>query len=121
MMEDYESLIYSTLERIYPAYEHGTIEEDRDYDPDFFTVSFGASGYQNYYDNEPVASNYDVMVFFYSTDPDHLISVPKQAENELKSIGLIPQGPAIPAPSDEPSHTGRVLEFKILQTKLQEI
>ena len=114
-MENIQSQVYSTLEAIYPTYEHGTIEEDREYDPDFFTVSFSASGYQNYYDNEPTAENYDVAVFFFSTSPENVISVPKQAELALSKIGLISQGPPTDYPSDEPTHAGRVLEFKIFQ------
>ena len=111
-----KSLLIEKLESLgYPVHLQGSIGEDEEY-PDSFITFFTLSGDDAaHFDNEPVGTAWGYQVFFYSTDPRLVASVPKEIHSLLKSAGFIPQGRGRDIPSDEPTHTGWAMEFYYLE------
>ena len=111
-----KGLLIETLETLgYPVALQGTMQPDEPYPDDFITVLTVGSNDAAHYDNEAHAAAWEFQVFFYSTDPLKVASVPKEIRQLLKAAGFIPQGRGRDIPSDEPTHTGCAMDFYYLE------
>ena len=52
---------------------------------------------------------------FYSNDPLLVNTVLLEAKQMLKAVGFIPDGSGYDVVSDEPTHTGRGMNFSFIQ------
>ena len=97
----------------YPVYLQGTAPDQ--YDDHFITFWTIDTPAAAEYDNALMLTNWQFYVYFYSTDPALLQSGAAAIRDALKSAGFIPQGKGRDILSDEPTHTGWVQEFNILE------
>lgn len=109
-----KELLYSTLAALgYPVYLQGSAPANY---PDSFvtywTVSTSAAAE---FDNGLVLTEWQFYVYFYSTDPALVQNVPEEIRKALRAAGFTPQGKGRDLPSDEPTHTGWVQEYKIFE------
>ncbi len=116
-MRDIEKEVYDTLETIYPTYEHGSVSEKDTSDDNYFSIEVIDSDYPNSYDDEYVTEEFDFIIAFYTTDPEHIKETARRAESALSEIGLISQGPPIPTKSDINARYGRIAEYKFIQER----
>ena len=97
----------------YPVYLQGTAPEVY---PDsfitFWTIDTPAAAE---FDNALAVSEWRFYVYFYSTDPALVQSVPELIRKTLKAAGFTPQGKGRDLLSDEPTHTGWVQQYNILE------
>lgn len=109
-----KELLYNTLSALgYPVYLQGTAPETY---PDSFvtywTINTPAAAE---FDNALMVTEWQFYVYFYSTDPALVQSVPETIRRTLKAAGFIPQGKGRDLLSDEPTHTGWVQQYNILE------
>lgn len=97
----------------YPVYLQGTAPETY---PDsfitFWTIDTPAAAE---FDNALMLSEWQFYVYFYSTDPALVQSVPEKIRKTLKAAGFTPQGKGRDLLSDEPTHTGWVQQYNIFE------
>lgn len=100
-------LLIQTLESTgFPVYLQGSIAPEQEYDESFITYQITASPLQDYFDDEPTGTKWNVNVIFYTSRADLLYSVPDDILNKLTSADFIPQGKGFNVPSDEPNCNG---------------
>lgn len=109
-----KELLYNTLSAFdYPVYLQGTAPQDY---PDSFisywTIDTPAAAE---FDNTLMLSKWQFYVYFYSTDPELVRSVPVEIRRALKAAGFTPQGKGRDLLSDDPAHTGWVQEYSIFE------
>lgn len=108
-----EKLINTLSALGYPVYLQGTAPESY---PDtfitFWTIDTPAAAE---YDNDLMLTEWQFYVYLYSTDPALLQSEADTIRRALKDAGFTPQGKGRDLLSDEPTHTGWVQEFTILE------
>ena len=109
-----KELLYNTLSALgYPVFLQGTAPQSY---PDSFvtywTIDTPAAAE---FDNALLLSEWQFYVYFYSTDPELVHSVPAEIRNALKAAGFTPQGKGRDLLSDEPTHTGWVQEYSIFE------
>lgn len=111
-----KTLLYDTLLSLgYPVYLHGTIAEDEAFPESFITFLTTYSANLTHYDNMPRSCEWRYQVIFYSKNPLLVASVPDTLRAKLKAAGFIPQGKGYDIPSDEPTHTGWVQEYRYIE------
>ena len=106
--------LINTLDALgYPVYLQGTAPEIY---PDnfitFWTIDTPAAAE---FDNALMLTEWQFYVYFYGTDPEHVQSAAETIRKALKAAGFNPQGKGRDLVSDEPTHTGWVQEFTILE------
>ena len=112
-----KTLLIETLETLgYPVHLQGSMAEDEAYPQSFITFLTVDSYNEADFDNETHAIGWRFQVAFYSSDPLLVASVPKSIRMVLKGAGFIPTGAGRDLPSDEPTHTGWVQDYYILET-----
>ena len=109
-----KELLYNTLSALgYPVYLQGTAPQNY---PDSFvtywTIDTPAAAE---FDNSLLLSEWQFYVYFYSTDPELVRSVPEEIRKALKAAGFTPQGKGRDLLSDDPAHTGWVQEYSIFE------
>lgn len=95
----------------YPCFLQGTLEEDAPYPDSFITFQTTDSSDNSFYDDELFAEDWSFAVIFYSNNPELIETEPPKIIKELKKNKYLPQGKGFDIPSDEPTHTGWVLNF----------
>lgn len=111
-----KELLVNELKKFgYPVFLQGSLNADDAYPETFITFWTNDSYDGSHYDNETVSWTWNYQVVLYSSDPALLNSKPNEIRTALKKAGFIPQGKGRDIPSDEPSHTGWVLEFLYLE------
>lgn len=98
----------------FPVYLQGTLAEDAPYPPTFFTFWTLSSPDAFEFDDQPTHTAWEFQVVLYSSDPRQLEEVAAESRKALKAAGFIPQGKGQDIPSDEPTHTGWVTEYKFI-------
>lgn len=90
----------------YPVFLHGTVNDDESYPNSFFTFWNFDTPEAAYYDDEANRAIWGFWVYFYSTNPALVESVPERARKVLKGAGWVLQGKAHDIASVRPTHTG---------------
>lgn len=94
----------------YPVRRQGSLSSDEPYPSDFFTFWNDSSEDLSHYDNNAVSYTWRFSIYFYSTSPDHVYTVPLEAIDVLKAEGWIINGRGYDVASDEITHTGRAFD-----------
>lgn len=90
----------------YPVFLQGSLNGEDDYPDSFFTFWNFETPEAAYYDDNANRAVWGFWVYFYSTDPELVESVPEQARQLLKQNDWILQGKAHDITVDKVSHTG---------------
>lgn len=115
MMEDALITLLETFK--YPVIRQGSLGEDEAYPNTFFTFWNNSEDGDSAYDNETVKIIHDFNVNVYSTDPDTVYSLLRNARDLLKTNGWIPISMGYDIASDEITHTGRGMEVSYIEFK----
>lgn len=107
-MEDELITILSSFE--VPVYRQGSMSNDATYPPTFITFWNSDSPDHAYYDNDDYGTDWRYQVAVYSSDPSTTYSMISDIRSALKRAKWIVDGKGTDAPSDEETHTGRVIE-----------
>ena len=97
----------------YPVYLQGTAPDA--YPESFITFWTIDAPAAAEFDNALAVSEWQFYVYFYSTDPALVQSVPELIRKTLRAAGFTPQGKGRDLLSDEPTHTGWVQQYNILE------
>lgn len=108
-----KEILTQILETFCPdnVYLQGTLNPDEAYPADFITFFEVDSGFEAFYSNESNRIDHYVNVIYYTSDPEHLATVPMQILKALWAAGFIPQNAGIDVISLAETHTGRAMEF----------
>lgn len=90
----------------YPVFLQGSLNPSDPYPDSFFTFWNFNNDDTAFYDNDTHREVWGFWVYFYSTNPALVESVPEQARQILKNNGFILQGKATDISVDRPTHTG---------------
>lgn len=90
----------------YPVFLQGSLNSVDEYPESFFTFWNFETPEDSFYDNDATKAVWGFWVYFYSTDPDLVETIPEQARRLLKQNDWILQGKAHDITVDTPSHTG---------------
>jgi hypothetical protein len=111
-----KELLIATLEAFgYPVFLHGSLGDDDPFPPSFFTFITNDSPDEYPFDDDFNYTAWSYQIIFYSSDPQTVQDIAIQSRAALKAAGFIPQGRGRDIPSDEPTHTGWVLDYVYLQ------
>lgn len=109
-----KELLYNTLAALgYPVYLQGTAPAE--YPDSFITYWTIDTPAAAEFDNGLMLTEWQFYVYFYSTDPALVGSVPDTIRKALKAAGFTAQGKGRDLLSDEPTHTGWVQQYNILE------
>lgn len=100
----------------YPVIRQGSMSDSDAYPDNFFTFWNDDSADHAHYDNSEYGITWEFDVNFYSIDPLLTYTVLLDAREALKQAGWIISGKGHDVASDEPTHTGRGISIKFLQT-----
>ena len=104
----------------WPVRRQGSLGEDEAYPDSFFTFWCIETPGAAFYDNAPTVHIWRYTVYFYSTDPSLVNSVPITAAEALRAAGWIVDGKGYDVPSDEITHTGRAFEAVFVEREAAE-
>lgn len=90
----------------YPVFLQGSLNGAEDYPESFFTFWNFDTPEEMFYSGEPIGAWHGYWVYFYSTDPLKVQTVPEQARQSLKAAGWTPDGKPHDINVDVPTHTG---------------
>lgn len=93
----------------YPIYLQGTLNDNDNYDPSFFTFWNFETPEASYYDNQAHQAVWGFWIYFYSDNPALVETITKDTESLLKEKHWILEGRSIDAVSDVKTHTGKML------------
>lgn len=111
-----KGLFIETLERLgYPVFLQGSLNSAADYPESFFTFWVFQADEESHYDNSPKACSWGFWLYFYSSEPLLVQSVPLQAKELLKAEGFVFEGKPTDADSDVQTHTGCMLTCYIVE------
>ena len=105
--------LIDVLEKFCPdnVFLQGTIDDKQEYPETFITFWTNFTDDNSHYDNNVHSVDWQFSVFYYSTNPELVNSIPDQISKALRQAGFIPQGKGNDIPSDRLSHTGWVIDF----------
>lgn len=98
----------------FPVFLQGTLGENEPFPPTFLTYTTVDSPDAFPFDNEPTHTAWEYQVIVYSNDRQTLEETAAASRTALKAAGFIPQGKGSDIPSDEPTHTGWICNYKLL-------
>jgi len=111
-----EDLLIEVLETFgYPVFVQGSLLENDTYPDSFFTFWNVSSNSSRFYDDDEHAILYIYDVNAYSTDPEKVYSMLRDAKTALKTAGFIVSGDGHSVVSDEPTHDGRGMTVQHLR------
>lgn len=100
--------LIDTLQPLCPAIiEQGSMAQDAQYPPRFFTLWNPDTGDHKHYNNATFGYVWEIWVNFYSTDPADVYSTLDAAKAQLQAAGWIIRGKGHSVASDTNTHTGR--------------
>lgn len=110
-----KELLIQVLEAFgFPVFLHGTLGENEPFPAAFFTFITIDSPDEFPFDDEPTHTGWEYQVIFYSNDPQQVEQIANESRVNLKAAGFIPQGKGRDIPSEEPTHTGWINNYKYL-------
>lgn len=102
-----KALLVSLLKTFkYPVFLQGTLDSVEEYPDSFFTFWNFETPEAEFYDNEAGRAVWGFWIYFYSTSPQLVESVPEQARKLLKQNDFIIDGKPHDINVDKPTHTG---------------
>lgn len=111
-----EDLLISLIESLgYPIFRQGSLGADEPYPESFFTFWNNLSEGKEFYDNKEHSIIWYFDLNFYSSDPSLVNSKLMEAKKILKENNFIVTGKGHDVVSDEPTHTGRGIDVKIIE------
>ena len=111
-----EELLIKTLELFkYPILRQGSLNEEEEYPETFFTFWNNETGESSHYNNKPNNYIWDFDLNVYSNDPNKVSTLLLEAKSKLIEKGFIVSGKGYDIASDEPTHTGRGINVKIIE------
>lgn len=114
-----EDLLIELLESFgFPVILQGTLGENQEYYPDFFTYWERPSYDGSHYDNDSVSCVYEYDINFYSNNPANPYEYIRKAKKLLKENGFILSGNGYSVMSDVETHTGRCIEAAYLEREV---
>ena len=90
----------------YPVFLQGSLAEPGDYPDTFFTFWNFENPEGEHYDNSANVCVWGFWVYFYSTDPELVESVPEAARQALKAQRFLSGEKPADVSVDAPTHTG---------------
>lgn len=90
----------------YPVFLQGSLNADEPYPDSFFTIWNFETPEAAFYDDNANRAAWGFWIYFYSTNPSLVESVPEAARKLLKQNDYILQGKANDIGVDRPTHTG---------------
>lgn len=90
----------------YPVFLQGSLAEPGDYPDTFFTFWNFENPEGEHYDNSANVCVWGFWVYFYSTDPTLVASVPEAARQALKAQRFLSGEKPADVSVDVPTHTG---------------
>ena len=103
-----EDILIDTLKQLgFPVHLQGSLADNEDYPPTFFTFWNNDSEGTAHYDNKEHAIVYDYDVNIYSSNQEYVYSKLREAIEKLRKKGFIISGDGYSVISDEPTHDGR--------------
>lgn len=98
----------------YPVFLQGSLTAADEYPAAFFTYWCFEAPESAFYDNQPHSAAWGYWVYAYADTPETVDVMADQAREKLRAAGWTMNGRPIDANSDEPTHTGKMLEvYKI--------
>lgn len=94
----------------FPVFLQGSLTAADEYPAAFFTYWCFEAPEGAHYDNRPHSAAWGYWVYAYADDPETVDAMADQARDKLRAAGWVINGRPIDANSDEPSHTGKMLE-----------
>lgn len=111
-----EDLLISLIESLgYPIFRQGSLGADEPYPESFFTFWNNLSEGKEFYDNKEHSTIWYFDLNFYSSDPSLVNSKLMEAKKILKENNFIVTGKGHDVVSDEPTHTGRGIDVRIIE------
>lgn len=111
-----EDLLIETLETFgFPVRLQGSLSQDEKYPDNFFTFWNNDSSGESFYDNKENSTLFDYDVNFYSTDPEKVYRILREAKEKLLAKDFIISGDGYSVASDELTHTGRGMNILFLR------
>lgn len=99
----------------YPVYLQGTLNPEEAYPQTFITFFVDSTADNGHFENKTNSIDWAFNVILYSDDPEIVNTKPNEIRAALKAAGFIPQGKGNDILSDEPTHTGWVMDFVITE------
>ena len=90
----------------FPVFLQGSLNPNEQYPDSFFTFWNFDTPEAAFYDDNAGRAVWGFWIYFYSTDPEKVETMPENARQLLKSNNLILQGKANDISVDRPTHTG---------------
>lgn len=90
----------------FPVFLQGSLNSADDYPDSFFTFWNFETPEAAFYNNDANRAVWGFWVYFYSTDPHAVETVPENARQLMKQNGWIPQGKPQDVQTDVVTHTG---------------
>lgn len=100
----------------YPVYLQGSMSENENYPTSFFTFWNFETPEASYYDNNAHSAIWGFWVYLYSNDPLIVENKLIEAKKILKENGWIVDGNGQDVASDEPTHVGRMITCRFIET-----
>lgn len=104
----------------YPVFLQGSINSEDAYPDSFFTFWNFSTPESAFYDDNAGAAVWGFWIYFYSTDPLKVQSVPEQARQALKAAGWTPDGRPQDTITDVVTHTGAMFTVYFLENYSEE-
>lgn len=99
----------------FPVFLQGSLNDDEEYPPSFFTFWNFETPEDVHYNNSPARAVWGFWVYFYSDDPAAVDEKLAEAAEKLRAAGWTIEGKGEDVASDEPSHTGRMITARIIE------
>ena len=98
----------------YPVFLQGSMNDDAEYPPAFFTF-WNFQTQEKYYNNKVIRAEWGFWVYFYSDDPELVDTMIEKAVKMLKENGWITDGKGEDVASDYETHTGRMVTCQYME------
>lgn len=111
-----QDLLIQILETFkYPVFRQGSLNPEEPYPETFFTFWNNSIDDSSHYNNKTNNYVWDFDLNVYSNNPDKVNSLLLEAKEELEKNNFIINGKGHDVASDEPTHTGRGINVKIIE------
>lgn len=108
--------LLSILEQFgFPVYRQGSMNDDDQYPPSFFTYWNFETPEDSHYDNDAARAVWGFWVYFYTDNPEIIDTKLFEAANALKNSGWVVDGRGQDVASDEPTHCGRMITCRFIE------
>ena len=100
----------------YPVFLQGSMNDDEEYPPSFFTFWNFQTPEGAHYDHKATRAERGFWVYFYSEDPELVDVMLEKAVKLLKEKDWIADGKGEDVASDYETHTGRMVTCYYMET-----